>query len=63
VTAQLTLYVDFRSPYSYLAKDEAYALARELAVEIETGELFWGNDRLWLLRERLAEMHRQTPAR
>jgi 2-hydroxychromene-2-carboxylate isomerase len=32
--ASLTLYVDFRSPYSFLAKDEAFALARDFAVDI-----------------------------
>ena len=32
--ASLTLYVDSRSPYSFLAKDEAFALARDFAVDI-----------------------------
>jgi 2-hydroxychromene-2-carboxylate isomerase len=34
MTAKLTLYVDFRSPFSYLAKDEAFALAQEIKVEL-----------------------------
>lgn len=29
MTAVVTLYVDYRSPFSYLAKDEAYALERD----------------------------------
>ena len=34
MTSTVTLYVDYRSPFSYLAKDEAYALAREFAVKL-----------------------------
>ena len=34
MTATLTLYVDYRSPFSYLIKDEAYALARDFAVAL-----------------------------
>ena len=34
MTATLTLYVDYRSPFSYLIKDEAYALARDFAVTV-----------------------------
>lgn len=30
----VTLYVDYRSPFSYLVKDEAYALARDLGVKL-----------------------------
>jgi 2-hydroxychromene-2-carboxylate isomerase len=31
----LTLYIDYKSPYAYLAKDPAYRLARETGVEID----------------------------
>jgi 2-hydroxychromene-2-carboxylate isomerase len=34
VTQKLTLYVDFRSPFSFLAKDLAFALAQDLALEL-----------------------------
>ncbi|WFU82477.1 DsbA family protein [Bradyrhizobium sp. CIAT3101] len=34
MTKSLTLYADYRSPFSYLAKDEAYALEKELGVTI-----------------------------
>lgn len=34
MSAPITLYVDYRSPFSYLVKDEAYALARDLGFEI-----------------------------
>jgi 2-hydroxychromene-2-carboxylate isomerase len=34
MTTSLTLYVDYRSPFSYLAKDDAYALERDLGVNI-----------------------------
>jgi 2-hydroxychromene-2-carboxylate isomerase len=34
MTATLTLYVDYRSPFSYLIKDEAYALARDFALTL-----------------------------
>jgi 2-hydroxychromene-2-carboxylate isomerase len=33
--ATLTLYIDYKSPYAYLAKDPAYALERETGVTIE----------------------------
>ena len=31
----LKLYIDYKSPYAYLAKDAAYALARDTGVEID----------------------------
>jgi 2-hydroxychromene-2-carboxylate isomerase len=31
----LTLYIDYKSPYAYLAKDPAYALERDTAVTID----------------------------
>lgn len=34
MTSTVTLYVDYRSPFSYLVKDEAYALARDFAVKL-----------------------------
>lgn|SRR5689334_13433776 len=34
MTTSLTLYVDYRSPFSYLIKDDAYALARDFDVKI-----------------------------
>lgn len=34
MTSTVTLYVDYRSPFSYLVKDEAYALERDLAVKL-----------------------------
>jgi 2-hydroxychromene-2-carboxylate isomerase len=34
MTSTVTLYVDYRSPFSYLVKDEAYALARDFAVTL-----------------------------
>jgi 2-hydroxychromene-2-carboxylate isomerase len=34
MTTSLTLYVDYRSPFSYLIKDDAYALARDFGVDI-----------------------------
>jgi hypothetical protein len=33
MTSTVTLYVDYRSPFSYLVKDEAYALARPISKE------------------------------
>lgn len=33
--ATLKLYIDYKSPYAYLAKDPAYALAAETGVEID----------------------------
>lgn len=33
--AMLKLYIDYKSPYAYLAKDPAYALAAETGVEID----------------------------
>ena len=30
----VTVYIDFKSPYAYLAKDEAYALERDLGVRL-----------------------------
>jgi 2-hydroxychromene-2-carboxylate isomerase len=35
VKATLKLYIDFKSPYAYLAKEPAYRLERELGVEID----------------------------
>jgi 2-hydroxychromene-2-carboxylate isomerase len=35
VTATLKLYIDFKSPYAYLAKEPAYRLERELSIEID----------------------------
>lgn len=32
---QITLYIDYKSPYAFLAKDPAYALAEELDVAID----------------------------
>ena len=40
MTTKLTLYVDFRSPFSYLIKDEAFALADEYDIDI-TWRPFW----------------------
>ena len=34
MTTTVTLYVDYRSPFSYLVKDEAHALARDFGVEL-----------------------------
>jgi 2-hydroxychromene-2-carboxylate isomerase len=34
MTSTVTLYVDYRSPFSYLVKDEAYALGRDLGVSL-----------------------------
>jgi 2-hydroxychromene-2-carboxylate isomerase len=34
MTPTVTLYVDYRSPFSYLVKDEAYALANDFAVKL-----------------------------
>jgi 2-hydroxychromene-2-carboxylate isomerase len=34
MTATVTLYVDYRSPFSYLVKDEAYALVRDFGVKL-----------------------------
>lgn len=34
MTSTVTLYVDYRSPFSYLVKDEAYALERDLGVSL-----------------------------
>jgi 2-hydroxychromene-2-carboxylate isomerase len=34
MTSTITLYVDYRSPFSYLVKDEAYALVRDFAVTL-----------------------------
>jgi 2-hydroxychromene-2-carboxylate isomerase len=34
MTSTVTLYVDYRSPFSYLVKEEAYALARDLDVAL-----------------------------
>jgi len=31
----ITLYTDYKSPYAYLAKDEAYALARDFPVKLD----------------------------
>jgi 2-hydroxychromene-2-carboxylate isomerase len=33
--ATITLYVDYRSPYSYLAKDDAYRLEDDFRVRID----------------------------
>jgi 2-hydroxychromene-2-carboxylate isomerase len=35
MTTSLTLYVDYRSPFSYLLKDDAYALERDFDVKID----------------------------
>jgi 2-hydroxychromene-2-carboxylate isomerase len=35
MTAEVTLYIDFRSPYSYLATTEALALERDFAVRLD----------------------------
>jgi 2-hydroxychromene-2-carboxylate isomerase len=34
MTSTVTVYVDYRSPFSYLVTDEAYALARDLAAKL-----------------------------
>lgn len=34
-TRTVRLYIDYKSPYAYLAKDPAYALARDTGVEID----------------------------
>jgi 2-hydroxychromene-2-carboxylate isomerase len=34
MTSTITLYFDYRSPFSYLVKDEAYALARDFDVTL-----------------------------
>jgi len=34
-TAPLIVYIDYKSPYAYLAKDPTYAIADELGVEID----------------------------
>lgn len=34
-TRTVKLYIDYKSPYAYLAKDPAYALARDTGVEID----------------------------
>jgi len=34
-TRTITLYTDYKSPYAYLAKDPAFALAREFAVRLD----------------------------
>lgn len=31
----VTLYTDYKSPYAYLAKDPAYALARDLGARLD----------------------------
>jgi 2-hydroxychromene-2-carboxylate isomerase len=35
VTRTVTLYTDYKSPYAYLAKDPAYALARDFGVKLD----------------------------
>ena len=35
MTRRLTLYIDYKSPYAYLAKDPARALAEELGAELD----------------------------
>ncbi len=34
-TRTITIYTDYKSPYAYLAKDEAYALARDFPVKLD----------------------------
>ena len=34
-TRTVTLYIDYKSPYAYLAKDSAYELARDFAVRLD----------------------------
>jgi 2-hydroxychromene-2-carboxylate isomerase len=31
----VTVYIDYKSPYAYLAKDSAYELARDFAVKLD----------------------------
>jgi len=35
MTARVALYIDYKSPYAYLAKEGAYALERDLDVELD----------------------------
>ncbi len=35
MTTRIALYIDYKSPYAYLAKDGAYALEREFALELD----------------------------